>query len=250
MLPWQPYTHLSAPSGASLLALQQLLHFRRLFSAVHVWHNDGLSVQIHKICIIVFPFFTLALVSDVLCFDFCSLIAVSVWVSVFGLHDHDACVWYKGGIYSECACVLGRYIAYGQGGCMYSECMYVLGVEKIVYGQNFVSAFQSLFLCNTEIVMQLWHSSGKGLWNRVWMIKTQTIRSQILALFWSSPHMRMKIQEGKGEPGQIYHVRNVIGIENLITCGQMNKLVHTLLTELIWESFLAKRTGLDGLGWQ
>lgn len=61
----------------------------------------------------------------------------------------------KGGIYSECACVLGRYIVYGQGGCMYSECMYVLGVEKIVYGQNFVSAFQSLFLCNTEIVMQL-----------------------------------------------------------------------------------------------
>ena len=28
---------------------------------------------------------------------------------------------------------------------MNSECMYVLGVEKIVYGQNFVSAFQSLF---------------------------------------------------------------------------------------------------------
>lgn len=38
------------------------------------------------------------------------------------------CVWYKGGIYSECACVLGRYTVYGEGGCMYSECMYVLGV--------------------------------------------------------------------------------------------------------------------------
>ena len=49
--------------------------------------------------------------------------------------------------------MLGRYIVYGQGGCMYSECMYVLGVEKIVYGQNFVSAFQSLFLCNTETVI-------------------------------------------------------------------------------------------------
>ena len=33
----------------------------------------------------------------------------------------------------------------------------------------------------------------------------------------------------RGEPCIIYHVRNVIGKENLITCGRMNEL--TLLTE-------------------
>ena len=36
----------------------------------------------------------------------------------------------------------------------------------------------------------------------------------------------MKNQEGKGEPGQIYHVRNFIGIENLITCGRLHKYTH------------------------
>ena len=231
MLPWQPYTHLSAPSGASLLSLQQLLHFRRLFSAVHVWHNDGLSVQIHKICIIVFSFFTFALVSDVLCFDFCSLIAVSVWVSVFRLHDHDECV-----CVCVCVCVIQRWdiqwvcMCVGKiysvwTGWVHVQWVYVcVGVECM--GRTLFQPSKPLFLCNTEIVMQLWHSSGNGLWNRVWMIKTQTIRSQILALFWSSPHMQMKNQEGKGEPGQIYHVRNVIGIENLITCGRLHKYTH------------------------
>ena len=33
------------------------------------------------------------------------------------------------------------------------------------------------------------------------------------------------------EPGKIYHVRNVIGRENLITCGQTNEPTHALWTE-------------------
>ena len=41
-----------------------------------------------------------------------------------------------------------------------------------------------------------------------------------------------------GKPGKIYHVRNVTGRENLITCGQTNKLAHTLLT-ISWKSFMA-----------
>ena len=35
----------------------------------------------------------------------------------------------------------------------------------------------------------------------------------------------------KVERYQIYHVRNVIGRENLITCGRMNELTHALMTE-------------------
>ena len=35
----------------------------------------------------------------------------------------------------------------------------------------------------------------------------------------------------RGEPGGIYHVINVTGRENFITCGQMNGLVHALLTD-------------------
>ena len=42
---------------------------------------------------------------------------------------------------------------------------------------------------------------------------------------------RTKNGKERGEPGKIYHVKNVIGRENLITCGQTNKLAHALLTE-------------------
>ena len=41
----------------------------------------------------------------------------------------------------------------------------------------------------------------------------------------------MKNQKEKGEPGKIYHLRNVIGRENFITCGRMNEFAHALLTE-------------------
>ena len=38
--------------------------------------------------------------------------------------------------------------------------------------------------------------------------------------------------KGKGrEPGKIYHVRYVIGRENLITSGRTNELTHALWTE-------------------
>ena len=30
----------------------------------------------------------------------------------------------------------------------------------------------------------------------------------------------------RGEPGKIYHMRNVMGRENLITCGRTNELAH------------------------
>ena len=35
----------------------------------------------------------------------------------------------------------------------------------------------------------------------------------------------------RGEPGKIYHVRNIIGRENLITCGRTKELAHALWTE-------------------
>ena len=71
----------------------------------------------------------------------------------------------------------------------------------------------------------------------------------MLASFPGSPRARTKNQNESGEPGKIYHVRNVIGRENLITCGRTNEFAHALLTEYtrsvakaLW---LTVRTGLD-----
>ena len=44
--------------------------------------------------------------------------------------------------------------------------------------------------------------------------------------------MRTKNRKERGEPGKIYHVRNVIGRENLITSGRTNELAHAAWTEL------------------
>ena len=52
-----------------------------------------------------------------------------------------------------------------------------------------------------------------------------------VASFPGSPCTQMKNGKERGEPGKIYHVRNVIGRENLITCGRTNELAHALLTE-------------------
>ena len=41
-------------------------------------------------------------------------------------------------------------------------------------------------------------------------------------------------------------MRNVIGRENLITCGRTNKLAHAVRTEDSCDSFMADRMGLDG----
>ena len=50
-----------------------------------------------------------------------------------------------------------------------------------------------------------------------------------LASFPGSPRAQMKNRKEKGEPGKIYHVRNVIGREDLITSGRTNELAHALL---------------------
>ena len=54
-----------------------------------------------------------------------------------------------------------------------------------------------------------------------------------VALFPGSPRARTKNRKERGEPGKIYHVRNVIGRENLITCGRTNELAHVVWTEYI-----------------
>ena len=59
--------------------------------------------------------------------------------------------------------------------------------------------------------------------------------------------MQMKNRKERGEPGKIYRVRNVIGRENLITCGRTNELTHTVWTEYSCNSFyMADRMGPDG----
>ena len=52
-----------------------------------------------------------------------------------------------------------------------------------------------------------------------------------VALFPGSPRARTKYGKERGKPGKIYHVRNVISRENLITCQRTNELAHALLTE-------------------
>ena len=55
----------------------------------------------------------------------------------------------------------------------------------------------------------------------------------IVASFPGSSRARTKNRKERGEPGKIYHVRNVIGRENLITCGVTNELAHAVWTEYI-----------------
>ena len=55
----------------------------------------------------------------------------------------------------------------------------------------------------------------------------------LLASFPGSPRTQTKNRKERGEPGKIYHVRNVIGRESLITCGRMNELAHAVWTEYI-----------------
>ena len=43
--------------------------------------------------------------------------------------------------------------------------------------------------------------------------------------------MQTKNGKERGESGKIYHMRNIIGRENLITCGRTNELAHAILTE-------------------
>ena len=41
-------------------------------------------------------------------------------------------------------------------------------------------------------------------------------------------------------------MRNIIGRENLITCGRMNALALAVRTEYSYDSFMADRMGVDG----
>ena len=65
----------------------------------------------------------------------------------------------------------------------------------------------------------------------------------VVASFPGSPRARTKNRKEWGEPGKIYHVRNVIGRENLITCGRTNELAHAVhvWTEYSCDSFMADR---------
>ena len=67
-----------------------------------------------------------------------------------------------------------------------------------------------------------------------------------VASFPGSPRAQTKNRKERGEPGKIYHVRNVMGRENLITCGRTNELAHAVWTEYSCDSFMADRMGLDG----
>ena len=62
-----------------------------------------------------------------------------------------------------------------------------------------------------------------------------------LVSFPGSPRARTKNGKERGEPGKIYHVRNVIGRENLWA----NEFAHALIYSFSRESFMADRTGLD-----
>ena len=71
------------------------------------------------------------------------------------------------------------------------------------------------------------------------------MQSTEIASFPGSPRARTKNRKERREPGKIYHVRNVIGRENLITCGRTNELAHAAWTEYSCDSFMADRMGLD-----
>ena len=79
-----------------------------------------------------------------------------------------------------------------------------------------------------------------------WSVQASKQTYTRIASFPGSPRARTKNRKERGEPGKIYHVRNVIGRENLITCGRTNELAHTVWTEYSCDSFMANRMGLDG----
>ena len=71
---------------------------------------------------------------------------------------------------------------------------------------------------------------------REWIWERKSLSENVghcvpVASFPGSPHMRMKNKMERESLVKIYHVRNIIGRENLITCGQTNELAHAILTE-------------------
>ena len=80
-----------------------------------------------------------------------------------------------------------------------------------------------------------------------WRKKTLSSSQDLnLASFPDFPRARTKNRRKGGEPGRIHHVRNVIGRENLITCGRTTELAHPVRTEYSCDSSMADRMGLDG----
>ena len=59
----------------------------------------------------------------------------------------------------------------------------------------------------------------------------KNVRGTCVASFPGSPCAQTKNPKEREEPGKIEHMRNVIGRENLIACGQTNEFAHALLTE-------------------
>jgi len=55
----------------------------------------------------------------------------------------------------------------------------------------------------------------------------KALYSSLVPRLFPRANERMKV---KGGPGKIYHLRNVTGRENLITCGWTNELTHTWYT--------------------
>ena len=68
-------------------------------------------------------------------------------------------------------------------------------------------------------------------WAKLCLPKFAALYYQVSLVPRLSPHANKKLK-GKGR-GKIYHVRNVIGRENLITCGQTNELAHAVRTDTI-----------------
>ena len=58
------------------------------------------------------------------------------------------------------------------------------------------------------------------------------LHCSIVVMFPCSLHTQSKNRKEWGEPGKIYHLRNVTGRENLITCGRINS------PTLYWQTIL------------
>ena len=96
---------------------------------------------------------------------------------------------------------------------------------------------QNLLMEFVYIVVIVWVTTRLGLSKRTLFFVLLLLTSLVPRL---SPRANEKSKE-RGEPGRIYHVRNVIGRENLITCGQTNELAHAVWTEYSCDSFMADK---------
>ena len=68
--------------------------------------------------------------------------------------------------------------------------------------------------------------------NALWRVRSgdKTTECVSIASFPGSPRTPTKNRKERGEPGKIYHMRNIVSRENLITCGWTNELAHAAWT--------------------